>query len=312
MTSCWFVTERTREIACARLWRPNRECLIQFLVGLYSELAGDLMHSGWLVDCNDNWRIPQQRHSPDPGQPECHSACTLFSAAWACSSASTRPACRPAWNRELGRDQNIRNGGHSAPRGALGDRHMMKIIKEIYQYMHQKPVTKRMLNRTLLPIRLPFSSCWPCFSWHPAPAPEQSFQGNVGLSARETGNPSGLTLHPPGNAPQFFQAQATGHRARAFPVKTAQMRPTGNSSLGSGFLSAGVDDYLFRCPGVSLAAQLGMFLAKRWGQILGFSWPFSICCRCGFPAPDPAVSAFALRNPFTLILALYTWCWQSQ
>ena len=171
-----------------------------------------------------------------------------------------------------------------------------------------KPVTKRMLNRTLLPIAAAILILLALlFMATPLLRLSRGFQGNVGIIRQGNGQSFRPNATPgQGNAPQFFQGPGNGSQGQGFSGQNGPNATNRQFIAGIGFLSGRSGPIIyFVALVVSLAAAVGMFLAKRWGQILGvFMAVLYLLVGVVSLLPILLFSAFALRNPFTLILGI--------
>ena len=181
-----------------------------------------------------------------------------------------------------------------------------------------KPVPKRMLNRTLLPIAAGILILLALlFMATPLLRQTRRFQGvgNLGTPGngptfQQNGVPGQGSATPgpgfsiQGSGPQGFSDQGGG---RQFFTDQGGPNSTNRQFIaGIGFLSGRSGPIIyFVALVIALAAAVGMFLVKRWGQVLGIFMAI-LYLLAGLVSLLPLLlfSAFALRNPFTLILGI--------
>jgi len=131
---------------------------------------------------------------------------------------------------------------------------------------------------------------------------DPTFQQN-GFPGQGSATPGpGLSIQ--GSGPQVLPDQGGGRQ-----FFTDQGGPNSTNRrfiMGIGFLSGRSGPVVyFVALVIALAAAVGMFFAKRWGQILGiFMAVLYLLVGVVSLLPILLFSAFALRNPLTLILGI--------
>lgn len=181
-----------------------------------------------------------------------------------------------------------------------------------------KPVTKRMLNRTLLPIAAGILILLALlFMATPLLRQTRRFQGGgnlgtqgIGPSFQQNGSPrQGSGTPGPGVFNQGSGSQVSPDQGggRQFFSNQGGANSTNRRFIaGIGFLGGRSGPIIyFIALVISLAAAVGMFMARRWGQVLGIVMAI-LYLLVGVVSLLPILlfSAFALRNPFTLILGI--------
>lgn len=181
-----------------------------------------------------------------------------------------------------------------------------------------KPGTKRILNRTLLPVAGAVLILLALlFMATPLLRQTRRFQGGGNLGTQgnrptfqQNGVPGqGSTTPGPGFFEQGNGTQVSPGQGGGQQFFNNQGRPNATNRqfiAGIGFLSGpNAPIIYFIALVVSLAAAVGMFLARRWGQVLGIVMAI-LYLLAGVVSLLPLLlfSAFALRNPFTLILGI--------
>jgi hypothetical protein len=169
-----------------------------------------------------------------------------------------------------------------------------------------KPVTKRMLNQKLLPIAaLLLLVLALLFMATPLLRLSRSFQGNGNFNRPGDGQSFRPNATPgQGNAPQFLPGQGNG--TQGLPGQNGSNATNRQLFRGIGFLSGRSGPIVyFVALLVALAAALGMFFIKRWGQILGIIMAV-LYLLAGLASMLPLLlfGTFALRNPLSLVLGI--------
>jgi hypothetical protein len=162
-----------------------------------------------------------------------------------------------------------------------------------------KPVkTKRLLNPKLLPIAaLLLVVLALLFMATPLLRPSGAFQrgGNFGNRG------SGQTVPPNG-----FVIQGGGPQGQVLPGQGGTNLPARRFAVGGGLLGGFVGPVVyFIALLLSLAAAVGMFMTKRWGQVLGIIMAV-LYFLLGLLSLLPIIltSFIGLRNPLSLILGI--------
>jgi hypothetical protein len=171
-----------------------------------------------------------------------------------------------------------------------------------------KPVTKKMLNRKLLPIAaLLLLVLALLFMATPLLRMSRGFQGN-GSTIRQNNGQSFRPNATPGqgNSPQFLPNQGSGTQGQGLPGQNGSNATNRQFIRGISFLSGRGGPFVyFVALLVALAAALGMFFIKRWGQILGILMAV-LYLLAGVASMLPLLlfGSFALRNPLSLVLGI--------
>jgi hypothetical protein len=171
-----------------------------------------------------------------------------------------------------------------------------------------KPVTKRMLNRTLLPIAAILLILLALlFMATPLLRMSRGFQTNGNIIRQSNGQSFRPNATPgQGNAPQFLPGQGNGTPGQGFPGQNGSNAINRQLFREIGFLSGRSGPIVyFVALLVALAVALGMFFIKRWGQILGILMAV-LYLLAGLASMLPLLlfGSFGLRNPLSLVLGI--------
>ena len=133
------------------------------------------------------------------------------------------------------------------------------------------------------------------------------FQGNGNIIRQGSGQSFQPNATPgQGNAPQFFSGPGGGAQGQGFSGQSGSNFPNRRVIGGIGFLSGRSGPVVyFVALLISIAAALGMFFAKRWGQILGiFMAVLYLLAGLVSLLPILLISTLALRNSSSLVLGI--------
>jgi hypothetical protein len=172
--------------------------------------------------------------------------------------------------------------------------------------LEAKPVKINVLNSKLLPIAAILLIVLALlFMATPLLRTSRGFQRNS-INVRQG---SGPTVPQNGfpNPANGLQGQGNGSQGQGSPnFQNRQFSAGGGSSLGSiaGFLGGITGAIVFFLTLlISLAAAMGMFFTKRWGQVLGIVMAV-LYLLAGLISllPTLLLGSFIMRNPLSLIL----------
>jgi hypothetical protein len=163
-----------------------------------------------------------------------------------------------------------------------------------------------MLNQKLLPIAaLLLLVLALLFMATPLLRLSRGFQGNGNFNRQSDGQSFRPNATPgQGNAPQFLPGQGNG--TQGLPGQNGSNATNRQVIQGIGFLSGRSGPIVyFVALLAALAAALGMFFIKRWGQILGILMAV-LYLLAGLASMLPLLlfGSFGLRNPLSLILGI--------
>jgi hypothetical protein len=171
-----------------------------------------------------------------------------------------------------------------------------------------KPSKKRSLNTKLLPIAAILLILLALlFMATPLLRQSRGFQETGGIIRQGNGQSFRPNATPgQGEAPQFLPGQGSGNQGQGFPGQNGSNATNRQFIRGIGFLSGRSGPIVyFVALLVALAAALGMFFIKRWGQILGIIMAV-LYLLAGVLSLLPILlfGSFALRNPLSLVLGI--------
>ena len=174
-----------------------------------------------------------------------------------------------------------------------------------------KPVkTKRLLNPKLLPIAaLLLVVLALLFMATPLLRSTRGFQGGGNFTARGNGQPvpqNGFVIRGNGAQGQVSPGQSGGPQVQVSPGQGGSNLTGRRFGVGAGLLGgfAGAILY-FVLLLVALAAAVGMFMVKRWGQVLGIIMAV-LYFLLGLLSLLPLIfmSFVGMRNPLSIILGV--------